>query len=483
MAKKKPVAKTTPIWLRALFAILTIFQVATSCMLIISLHRLNFLQTWQFWLIVVILVALAVFNTYKLVASQKAGRAIKIVCLILALLVIIGGVFALNYIQQTINFIESVVEHEYETITYEVRVLKKTKYKTINNLANKNIGYIATDPYLNETKAELKTKIKSKTIEYDTLGEMLLGTYEKGTDAVVINQSYLDLLEEADNTFEEDTRVVYEFEITVDKSDTKENAVDVANEPFILYISGSDSDGAITKRARSDVNILAVVNPRTAKILLVNIPRDSYVQLHGTTGLRDKLTDAGLYGIEMSKKTIEDLLDININYTVKVGFETVIRVVDEIDGIEIDSPKAYTTTECTFREGKQTVDSTCALAFARTRKIYPAGGDRQRGKNQQQMLAQIIQKVSKPHYLVRFSSILKAAEGTFETSLTYDEITAFVRHQLNDLRHWSIESIQVDGKGAMLPLYTWGPKSSSWSIVLDNDTIVTAQKKIAEYLK
>ncbi|MBO4855010.1 LCP family protein [Candidatus Saccharibacteria bacterium] len=483
MTRKKSTTEPAPMWLRGIHAALVVCQAAISCMLVISLRRLNILQAWQFWLIVTILVALAIFNTYKLVASQKASRAIKNVCIVLALLVIVGGVYALKYIRQTINFIESVTETEYETITYEVRVLKKTKYEIISDLADKSIGYIATDPYLNETKAELKAKIKSKTIDYDTLGEMLIGAYEKGTDAVVINQSYLDLLEEADSTFEEDTRVIYEFEITIDKSDTKENAVDVANEPFILYISGSDSDGAITKRARSDVNILAVVNPRTAKILLVNIPRDSYVQLHGTTGLRDKLTDAGLYGINMSKTTIEDLLSININYTVKVGFETVIRVVDEIDGIEIDSPKAYSTSECTFREGKQTVDSTCALAFARTRKIYPAGGDRQRGKNQQQMLAQIIQKVSKPHYLVRFSSILKAAKGTFETSLTYDEITAFVRHQLNDLRHWSIESIQVDGKGAMLPLYTWGPKSSSWSIVLDNDTIVVAQKKIAEYLK
>ena len=469
--------------LRIVYIILLGLQAFLSGLLINSLAKLNLLQTWQFILVVAVLAILLLFGAFKLVISKKAGRAIKIVCVIFSILISVGCVFAFKYVQQTISFIESVTEqHEYETINYQVRVLKKSKYKKISDLAGQKVGYIATDPNIKEVKATISTEVESGVIDFDTLGAMLIGVYEKGTPAVVIDENYLDLLAEAENSFEKDSRVIYEFSINVEKSKDQDKSVDVANEPFILYISGSDSQGSITKRARSDVNILAVVNPRTAKILLVNIPRDSYVYLHGITSLRDKLTDAGLYGIDMSRATIEDLLDIKINYTVKVGFETVIRVVDEIDGIEIESDKAYSTDECNFVVGKQTINSTCALVFARTRKIYPYGGDRERGKNQQQMLAQIIQKISDPHYLVRYSSILKAAEGTFETSLTYDEITSFVRHQLNDLRHWSIESIQLDGKGAMLPLYTWGPKSSSWSIVLNEDTITAAQKKIAEYL-
>ncbi|MCR5572369.1 MAG: LCP family protein [Candidatus Saccharibacteria bacterium] len=487
MPKKKHVEEQgeTSSKLRIVYVILIAVQAFMSGLLLHALNRLNLLQAWQFWLFAAGLAIFLLFNGYKLVVSRKAGRAIKIICVILALLISIGCVFAFKYVNQTISFIESVTEqHEYETITYQVRTLKKNKYKKISDLAGEKIGYITADPNVKETKAEINTEVKSGVIDYDSLGAMLVGIYEKGTPAaVVINQGYLELLEEAKNTFEDDTRVVYEFSIIVEKDKTQQNVSDVATEPFILYISGSDSQGSITKRARSDVNILAVVNPRDAKILLVNIPRDAYVYLHGITSLRDKLTDAGLYGIDMSRATIEDLLDIKINYTIKVGFETVLRVVDEIDGIEIESDKAYSTNECNFIVGKQTVNSTCALVFARTRKIYPYGGDRERGKNQQQMLAQIIQKISDPHYLVRYSKILKAAEGTFETSLTYDEITRFVRHQLNDLRHWSIESIQLDGKGAMLPLYTWGPESSSWSMVLNEDTIVAAQKKIAEYLK
>ena len=301
---------------------------------------------------------------------------------------------------------------------------------------------------------------------------------------MVLNDDYLTYLEEeADSTFVEDTRVIYEFEVRADTLDLRK-AVDVVAEPFVIYISGSDSRGSIKQVARSDVNILAVVNPQKAKILLVSIPRDYYVQLHGTTGIRDKLTHAGVYGINMSKATIEDLLDVEVNYTVKVGFQTVIKVVDALGGIDIDSDQAftaYTNKKCSFIKGlNKNVSSECALAFARERKSY-ATGDRHRGQNQQQVLTKIIQKMSDPHYAVRYSDILTAAEGSFDTSLTYDEITNFARYQLNSMRKWSVESIQVDGIGSMQPTYSMGSQKL-YVMIPDQTTVTAAQAKIREYL-
>ena len=258
-------------------------------------------------------------------------------------------------------------------------------------------------------------------------------------------------------------------------------AVDVTAEPFILYISGSDSRGDITETARSDVNILVIVNPKTFKILLVSIPRDYYVQLHGTTGTKDKLTHAGVYGIDMSKNTIQDLLGIKINYTVKVGFNTLLKVVDAVDGVDIDSDTAFKRGDCNFIKGKQHLNSECALAYARERYTY-SSGDRHRGQNQQQILTALIHKVSDPHYLVRYPKILEAAQDSFEASLTFDEITSFARYQLSELRGWRVESISLDGTGAMLPTYSMGAQPL-YVMQPDMKTVTNAQKKIAEYLK
>ena len=308
---------------------------------------------------------------------------------------------------------------------------------------------------------------------------MIAAIYDFDVAAIVLNQSYLDFLEEADSDFLEESISIHEFEVRMDAPDNRK-PVNVTTEPFILYISGSDSRGAITETARSDVNILAVVNPKDFKILLVSIPRDYYVQLHGTTGTKDKLTHAGIYGIDMSKTTIEDLLDIKINYTVKVGFTTLTKVVDAVDGIDINSDTAFKRGNCTFTKGKQHLNSECALTYARERYSY-ASGDRHRGQNQQQIIAALIEKITDPHYLVRYSKILESAQDSFESSLSFDEITSFARYQLSELRSWKIESISLDGSGAMLPTYSMG--SQPLYVMLPNaKTITDAKQKIATYL-
>ena len=465
--------------LKVVYCILLAAQAITNGLLLVALAKLNLLQSWQFFAVLIVLIGIFCFNLYKLVISKRAGLIVKIVCAIIAIALIVAGSFGYKYARQTINFVEQVTGAHYETQTYQVRVLKNSSYKEVSQLSRQHIGLLDTNPNLSNTQKALKNAVDFKAKKYSEIGSMIAAIYDFDVAAIVINQSYLDFLEEADNKFVDESTSIYEFEVRMDAPDNRK-PVNVTTEPFILYISGSDSRGAITETARSDVNILAVVNPKDFKILLVSIPRDYYVQLHGTTGTKDKLTHAGIYGIDMSKTTIEDLLDIKINYTIKVSFTTLTKVVDAVDGIDIYSDTAFKRGNCTFVQGNQHLNSECALLYARERYSY-SSGDRHRGQNQQQIITALIAKISDPHYLVRYSKILESAQDSFESSLSFDEITSFARYQLSELRTWKVESISLDGTGAMMPTYSMGAQLL-YVMQPNVNTITNAQKKINDYL-
>ena len=462
--------------------ILSAAQLIASVALILALKKLNLLQIWQLFLTAFALMSLELLTVYKLVLSKKAKKATKIVVIILSILISIASVIGYKYVRQTVSFIEKITGAHYETQTYKVLVLRSSQYNDIKQLNTQHIGFLSNNPNLENTKNTLRKTINYTDANFDELGNLIAGINDYKVSAITLTDSYLEFLEENNKDFIDSTKIIYQFEVRID-SEKDVKHVNVATDPFVLYISGSDSRIGLNDTARSDVNILAVVNPKTAKVLLVSIPRDYYVQLHGTTGTRDKLTHAGLYGTEMSKNTIADLLGIDINYTLKVGFSTVISVVDKVGGIDIDSDQEFTphtNKSCHFVKGTQHVDSACALAFSRERYAY-ASGDRHRGQNQQQVITKLIEKVSDPHYLVRWADILKAAENSFETSLTYDEITDFARYQLAELKHWQVESISLDGTGAMLPTYSMGSQKL-YVMLPDQSTIDNAKAKIAEYL-
>ena len=283
--------------------------------------------------------------------------------------------------------------------------------------------------------------------------------------------------------------MIYTFEIELEGEAVDVSDKEITTEPFIVYISGSDSRTGVKTTARSDVNIVAVVNPKKSKILLVSIPRDTYVQLHETTGIKDKLTHAGVYGINMSKTTIEDFLNIKIDHTIKVSFDTVIKVVDELDGIEINSDQEMSlkaegkNKTCHYVVGAQQVDGDCALRFARERKSYETG-DRHRGENQQQVITSIINKISNSrNYLLKVPEILNIAADSFETTFERSDVTKFIRMQLADSADWKVESIAVDGTGTMAPTYSMGANLPLYVMIPHAESVDNAVNKINEYLK
>ncbi len=265
------------------------------------------------------------------------------------------------------------------------------------------------------------------------------------------------------------------------QSTSSESTGTVITKPYVVYISGIDTYGDVSTVSRSDVNILAVVNPETKKILLVNTPRDFYVQLHGITGVKDKLTHAGIYGIQMSKATMEDLYGIKIDYTVRVNFTSLLKVVDAVGGVDVVSDNAFSAGGYTFVKGVNTLDAKQALAFSRERHSF-ADGDRQRGKDQQSVIEALIRKMSQPMTLISYQTILKSLDGTFQTNASSKEIGSIINQQLTSFGSWQTTSISVDGTGSTNVTYSMG-NQPLYVMVPDVSTVNAAKAEIQAYLR
>lgn len=224
----------------------------------------------------------------------------------------------------------------------------------------------------------------------------------------------------------------------------------ITKEPFVIYLSGVDTRGELTENARSDVNILAAVNPVTKRVALVNTPRDYYVDLAGTDS-KDKLTHAGLYGVETSMETLGNLYGVNVDHYIRINFAGFISIIDALGGVDVYSDQAFTSVgspgyydPTTFVEGWNHLDGKSALAFARERHAF-ASGDIQRGINQMKVIDAMLNKIKSPALLMGFSKIMDAASDCFVTSFSQDQISALVRMQLSDFAEWDIESYTVTG--------------------------------------
>ena len=472
---------------------LIITQGVASLLFLTSIFSLNIIDLGLLILLIGVFAALLALTTIKLL-KQQSSLSTKIICALISFATIVAALAAFRYTDAANSFLNKITEKSPEFKEYSVLVLKNSDIKGVNQLKDQSIGFLRTDPDLNQATAELKNVINFTPDLKDTIDTISTALTTEQLSAIVLESSRYDALAEDEFPITKITNIIYRFSIklAVAEDDTSKD-FDPTTEPFIIYISGSDSRTGIKSTARSDVNILTVVNPTTHKILLVSIPRDFYVQLHSTTGLKDKLTHAGIYGINMSKSTIEDLLDIKINYTVKVGFETVIKIVDQLDGIDINSDQAMSlriadgsTTNpnkiCTYTVGVQHVDGDCALRFARERKSYTTG-DRHRGENQQQVITAIINKLTaEKSYLTKLPDILNATANSFETSLPRDNITALIRHQLNSGKPWTVESISVDGAGSMQPTYSMGSNLPLYVMLPDQASLDIAKQQIDIYL-
>ena len=272
-----------------------------------------------------------------------------------------------------------------------------------------------------------------------------------------------------------------------DDTVTDYEAMAITTEPFVVYLSGVDNRGDLTEDARSDVNILAVVNPLTKRVALVNTPRDYYVDLAGTDS-KDKLTHAGLYGVETSMATLGDLYGIEVDHYVRINFAGFIDIVDALGGIDVYCDEAFTSVgspgyydPTDFEEGWNHLDGAAALAFARERHAF-ATGDIQRGINQMKVIDAMLDKIKSPALLTSYSRLLAAVSDNFVTSLSSNQITALVRMQLSDFAAWDIENYSVTGSSSSSTHCYSAQGQKLYVMKPDEDSVAGAQELIQSVL-
>lgn len=382
--------------------------------------------------------------------KRKIKKGISVIVVFAILIMLIGNF----YLSKTLGVLMSNGDSKYKLENYSVIVLKNSNYNNIEDIRNKTVGYYQNSTGSKEAQEYLGKKVNIDFKSYSSSDTLVADLLNSKIDVILIEDAIINIMGEELDIFNSSIKVIYTFTVKV-KVELTLKDVDVTKDSFIIYISGIDTYGKISSVSRSDVNIVMVVNPTTKQVLLISIPRDYYVQLHGTTGTKDKLTHAGIYGIDMSIKTIEDLLDIDINYYLKVNFTSVIDIVDALGGVDVYSEYTFISySGYSFKEGYNKANGEQALDFARTRKAF-ADGDRQRGKNQQALIEAIIRKSTSKSIITKYSSLLDAVNGKYQTNMSIKKITSLIKKQLNDMSSWNITSYSLTGSDSYNNTYTY----------------------------
>ena len=471
--KKKKKKKQHYLFYKLLSFILIILTVIT-CGVLIYQSLFNTYYTVLICVVLSILVILfsIILNKTKLRAWIKnIFSFISIITIVLELLFLIFGVSALK-------LLSNITDTGYRVETYGVYVLESSDYKKIKDLNKKQINSLTSSENIyKEALKKLKKEVSYQNKEYDTIDTLVSSLQSGESDAVFYPVSYDDVLREEFNDLYNSIKCIYTVDI-VEMVDTIESDRDITKEAFAIYISGIDTSGNVASKARSDVNIVLAVNPNTKEIVLVNTPRDYYVSL-ASKGKKDKLTHAGLYGVEESLNTLANLYDIEISYYVRVNFTSFIKIVDALGGIEVDVPKDFCEQDSNrskaqkdlicLKKGHRTLNGEQALAFARHRKTLPTG-DRARGENQMKVLEAIIDKALSPSVITKYNKLINSLEGRVTTNMTSGEMYKFAKKQLEDGGSYKITSISANGSDSRNVCYSTGT-SKAYVMEPDEATI------------
>lgn len=445
---------------------------------------MNVLPSKYYFTIIILLLLFTILNNMCLFIT-KIKKELKIFFITLSIIFIIIFGFGISYLYNTVDFLNTITSSKEQIENYYVVVLDNNTYDKIDDLKTDNLGIHAnTSDTFNEAKEELLKKVKTKNTEYDDSLELANDLLKEKIDAMFVSEAYKANLDDEVQNFKSKTKIIYTVSIkTKAKQIVKD--VKVTQESFNIFISGIDTYGSIKSVSRSDVNMIVTVNPNSHEILFTSIPRDYYVQLNGTKGLKDKLTHAGTYGIDKSVKTLEDLFDIDINYFVKVNFSTLIDVVDIIGGIDVYSDATFipwTDPSVRIKTGNMHMNGKTALAFARERHAYKEG-DRHRVKNQQDVLTAIMNKMLSSKTLIsKYNNLLNTLDGSFQTNMSTNNLTSLIKKQIDSMPEWSFISQSVNGSDASAFTYSYS-NQKLYVMIPDMNTVNIASVKIKELLE
>lgn len=461
--------------IKILNVIVTLFFCLSSFFTIYTIITIKDILPTKYIIISIALILIILIVLLFFMYRKKTGRKSKIAIYILSVLFTIAYIILSKNLNSMDSFMQDMDISLINLKTYYVIVLNNSDYEKIEDLKNKDIGYYHNE-LINTVPAleKMNDTVVSNLIAHVNIDELGVALQKKEVEAILVEDSYKIMLEEETEDFTTTTRVIYQFEIEEAAEAISKEVTSITTEPFVMYVSGIDSYGEISSTARSDVNMLITVNPTTNQILLTSIPRDYYVKLHGTSGYKDKLTHAGIYGIEMSISTIEDLMNVDINYYFKVNFTSLIDIINILGGVTVYSEQAFTTTyrdksNYSFVKGENVLNGKEALAFVRERKAFPSG-DRIRGIHQQEVIQSIIKKASSYTIVSKFESLLNALNGKFKTNMGYSKMQELVKYQLTNMPTWHVITSNLKGYDSRQRTYSCG--TSKFYIMVPTATSV-----------
>lgn len=437
----------------------------------------------KYALLLIVLLLLMNTGLMKLLNNRKKGSNKRLLGLVLSVAVVNVMVMGCFYLYNTLETFQRISEYKAQYEDFHVVVAEDSNYEKVKEIEGQTVYALETDSKMHtEAKERLLTKV-NVTYAYETdpvsLSEHIVGVDGKSKNEIIfLSNSNYELICEENDVYEDNTRILYTISVPRKKDDFSKN-VNVTEDPFNIYISGIDTWGSIEQVSRSDVNMLVTVNPQTKEILLTSIPRDSYVELN-MNGMMDKLTHSGMYGIDETMATVENWLDVDINYYVRANFNMIVDLVDAIGGVTVQSDFEFKSkiSEYTYVVGENKLDGMAALYFARERKAFEEN-DEERVRNQQKVLKAILNKITRSEViLTNYADILEAVSWSMQTSLSQKDISSLVKMQLKDMPRWKIKTTSIDGDGAEKGTYSMGPGKSLYVSVPKSESVESVKKEI-----
>lgn len=429
-----------------------VIQTIASIALMIVLDLLGMIPLKYLILIAVLLFFFWCITLNSQVARRKKGTLGKVFSLLLTFCLFIGS----YYVAEANDMISRITGGNYKVDKMIVAVRADDPAETLEDAADYTFGvqFSKGSDNMQAAVSDIQKQIGSEiqTTECDSVQTQAQQLLDGKVDAIIYNGAYASLMEENVTDFNKKIKILYTFDIRVQLDFGNSGATDdsITKEPFTIYISGIDTYGEVSETSRSDVNLIAVVNPKTYQILLVTTPRDYYVPIPGISGgQKDKLTHAGIYGIDASMRTLAQLYETDINYYARLNFTSLIDIVDTLGGVDVYSELAFQTGKesgciVDVQEGWNHLNGEQALAFSRERHAL-ADGDNQRGKNQQAVLTAMLRKCLSPTMLLKAGTIMNQVSSEVETNLSQAQINSLIKYQLNKNATWTIQSVAATG--------------------------------------
>ena len=466
-------------------AVITIIVIMLSVVFMGLLAMTKMVPTIYMLIIGIVLAVIAAIIWLLVWHTRYTDRFIggTVLAVIMIAILAFGGF----YINKTRSAISNISGETTEVTQMAVYVKNDDAADSVEATAGYTYGILSsldrenTDGAVAHLNSQFGTEVQTK--EYAGLTELADGILNGEVNAMLLNSGYLSVYEDMDGYTDFSTKIkevgTVDVESTIQSAEesTPIEPITTANggKVYTIYLSGIDTRGEMTAKSRSDVNIIATVNTDTHEILLVSTPRDYFVPLSISGGAPDKLTHAGIYGIDVCMDTLGMLYDIDINYYFRINFGGFVKVIDALGGITVNSDYDFDSKNILgyhFNKGENYVNGEQALIFARERYAFQEG-DRQRGKNQMEVIRGVVKKALSPEILTSYSSILSSLDGCFGTNITYEEIAQILQQQLTNGGDWTIVSYSVNGTGATEKPYSMSQKA--YVMVPDYNTVDKAK--------